>query len=215
MPGATPEAGVTKKRKRPNPEVGPSDKRNGKRGRTEKDAPHAGGSDEEILLLEGQILQSRKHYNGIATLLRYCQDRDGQEKRSITAAVALCRIFCHLLAAGNLSKPQEALENEITIVQWLRAQLESYRGMLLGLFSAADPAMQSTALTLLMRLLKGESESLNQNSDDSWRIGAFPSLVLRVVSTSTADSIREEFVEKYLQPYDDVRYYAFAALKYA
>ena len=215
MPAALAESGVTKKRKRPVTEAEPTPKRKSKRETVEKDAQHTIETEEEILLLEEQIVQSRKHYNHIATLLRYCQEHHGQEKRSITAAVALCRVFCRLMIAGQLSKPRGASGNETTIVQWLRGQLESYKAALIALFSIPEPGVQSIAMTLLLRLPKSEVESMGNAVDNNWRKGAFPSLVSRLVDPNTTDGIRGEFVEKYLQPYDDVRTYGFIALWYA
>lgn len=213
MPGTVSKAAATKKRKRQDLGTAPDVTRNGKTRRTEKSAPCSTGVEEEVLLLESQILESRRHYNKITTLLSYCHDHV-QEKRSITAAVALCRIFCRLMAMGTMSKPKHAPENEIIIAQWLQSQLGAYKEAVLDLFVAADPSMQSTALTLLMRLLKEESASLNLTPEGNWRDGTFANLVSKIVGSRTVDVVREEFVEKYMQPYDDVRYFAFVCLRY-
>ncbi|KAI4136830.1 MAG: hypothetical protein LQ341_005423 [Variospora aurantia] len=207
MPGVINDTGTTKKRKRLDPEQATDNTRNGKTRRTEKSAPSNASLGEEILLLESQILASRRHYNKITTLQAYCQDHTAHGERSLTAAVALCRVFCRLMAMGNMSKSRQASDNETTIVQWLRTQYESYKVTLLHLLAAADPGMQSTALTLIMRSLKEEFDSLNLASENNWREGTFASLVSILAGSSVADVVREEFVEKYLQPYDDVRYY--------
>lgn len=214
MPGVSKDSGVPKKQKRQDTDTAPAIARNGKIRKLERSASRSASVEEAILLLESQILESRQHYNNIATLLQYCRDDVGWGKRGITAAVALCRIFCRLMAMGNLSKPRQSPENEVVIVQWLQSQLDSYKAMLLDLLSAADPGMQSTALTLLMRLLKGESESSVANQENGWRHGTFSSLVSKIISSDSADAVREEFMEKYLEPFDDVRYYAFVCLRY-
>ncbi|KAL8735869.1 MAG: hypothetical protein Q9181_002647 [Wetmoreana brouardii] len=204
--------GTARKRKRTDndPEAVPNSK--GKTRKIEDDAS-APKIEQEILLLEEQILRSRKHYNSIPTLLGYCREHDGgARKESITAAVALCRIFCRLMAAGSMSKPRDAPQSEVTIIQWLRGQIVLYKETLLSFLSKTDLSVQSTALTLLMRLLKGESESLQLNSDDVWRKGAFPSLVSKIIDSGTPEAVRDEFVEKYIQPYNDVRFYALAGL---
>ncbi|KAL8869665.1 MAG: hypothetical protein Q9174_004099 [Haloplaca sp. 1 TL-2023] len=213
MPALLAESGATKKRKRPVSEAETTSARKSKRKTVEKDPQPTLETEEEILLLEDEILKSRKHYNHIATLLGYCQVHDGQEKISITAAVALCRVFCRLLIDGQLSKPRGASENENTIVQWLRGQLESYKVALIGLLSILDPGVQSTAMTLLLRLLKSESGSTGNTADNHWRKGAFSSLVSRLVDSNTTEGVREEFVEKYLQSYDDLRTYSFSVLR--
>ncbi|KAL9586289.1 MAG: hypothetical protein Q9212_001007 [Teloschistes hypoglaucus] len=212
MPAAVAEPTSERRRKRKAVEADQSTAPKPKLRKTEKDGPRSAGIEEEILLLESQILESRKHYNSIVTLLRHVQVGNGQNQASITAAVALCRVFCRLIALGSLSKSEEAPRSEITIVQWLRGQLEAYKKLLLSLLSMADLVVSSTALILLMRLLKSETESLNQASDDNWRNGTLRSVVSRLIAADTADAIREEFADKYLQPFDDVRYFTFACL---
>ncbi|KAL8702496.1 MAG: hypothetical protein Q9201_004336 [Fulgogasparrea decipioides] len=203
--------GIAKKRKRQDTDADTIPNGKGKSRKIENAI--APKSEEEILLLEEQVLRSRKHYNSIPTLLNYCHEDGGEARKEIiTAAVALCRIFCRLMAARSMSKPRDAPPDEVTIVQWLRGQLMSYKETLLSFLSKPDLSVRCTALTLLMRLLKGESESLQLSSDDIWRKGAFPSLVSKIIDSGTPEAVREEFVEKYLQPYDDVRFYAFAGL---
>ncbi|KAL8756690.1 MAG: hypothetical protein Q9184_004414 [Pyrenodesmia sp. 2 TL-2023] len=108
-----------------------------------------------------------------------------------------------------MSKANQAAENEVVIVQWLQGQLASYKEALLGLVTTANSGMQTTAVTLLMRLLKEEYESPNAHAANNWRDGTFASLISRLVGTGIADAVREEFVVKYLQPHPDIRYYAF------
>ncbi|KAL8665331.1 MAG: hypothetical protein Q9202_002382 [Teloschistes flavicans] len=205
MPGAVVELTSERKRRRKAVEADQSTAPKHKSRKIGRDGPLSAGVEEEILLLESQILESRRNYNSIATLLRHVQVGNGRDSASITAAVALCRVFCRLLAIGSLSKPREAPESEITIVQWLRGQLEAYKHILLSLLSMADLVVSSTTLALLMRLLKGETESLNQAPDDIWRNGTFKSIVSKLIAADTPNPIREEFAEKYLQPFDDVR----------
>ena len=48
---------------------------------------------DEIARLEMQILESRKHYNNIATLLKLARASGADHEASTLAAVALCRVF--------------------------------------------------------------------------------------------------------------------------
>ncbi|KAL8712447.1 MAG: hypothetical protein Q9220_003295 [cf. Caloplaca sp. 1 TL-2023] len=209
MPGVIAEGGSQKKRKRNENEKEAAGRKN-KTRRVEKEAPQTAKVEEDILILESQISQSRKHYNNIATLLRYCQDDGFQSNSSSLAAVAMCRIFCRLMANGSLSKPGEGQEKDMVVFKWLRGQLESYKQILLDSISSKDASKQSTALTLLMRLLKTEAQNLAAES--VWRNGVFAHLVSRIVRSDTADAVREEYVEKYMQSYDDVRLHTFACL---
>ncbi|KAL9030565.1 MAG: hypothetical protein Q9196_001326 [Gyalolechia fulgens] len=212
MPDISSRGTIIRKRKRQTRTTDLKPNQLDKTRKIEKRVSQAAEIEEEILLLENQIRESRQHYNKIPVLLHYCQGYDVNNRRAITAAVALCRIFCRLMAVGSMSKPRNATENELIIVHWLRSQLEVYTTTLVDVLASADPAMQSTALTLLMRLLKEEAESLGLKPSKIWREGAFPRIISTVANFATSHEVKEEFVREYMQPYDDVRYYGFACL---
>lgn len=214
MPTAIEAIAKPAKRKRHDADLNPQVGHRSKTRKIEKDVSQRQNTEEEILLLEGEITQSRKHYNKITILLDYCKKYQTQSKTSITAAVALCRVFCRLIAIGSMSQPREMAENEKLIAQWLRAQCDSYRDSLLGILLDSNPGMQSTALTLLMRLQKEMSDNLDEPFHDQRRneVG-FCRIIASVTSSNSMELIREEFVKKYVQSYDDVRYYTLACLK--
>lgn len=95
-----------------------------------------------ILLLETQILESRRHYNNIATLLEIFRDNDAAAEEQATASVALCRVFCRLMAAGSMSKTRNTLENEAIIVKWLKERYNDYTAILLETLRGRDPGKQ-------------------------------------------------------------------------
>lgn len=175
---------------------------------------HSGDDDVQakILLLEESILESRKNYNNIPRLLEYAQDVGGDSQKDVVAAVALCRIFCRLMAAGSLSKTRDLLENEATIVGWLKERYQDYKNGLFRLLEYEDVARQSTALALIMRLVKEEKAQLKSSDEAIWRTGVFPNLVQVLLEDAVADGTRMEFVEKYVENFDDVRYYTFGIL---
>ena len=168
-----------------------------------------------ILLLENQILESRRYYNNIVTLLKQCwsQDTENKDKESTIAVVALYRIFCRLIASGKLSKSREAPENEATIVQWLNARYLEYKDTLLSTLSQDDPSRKSSALTLLMRLIKVEATNLRLSEEGFWRTGTFVKVLKALIdATDPSGDILDEFVQEFVQRYDDIRFYTFARL---
>ncbi|KAL6720693.1 Maturation and nuclear export of 40S ribosomal subunits interacting protein [Lecanora helva] len=179
-----------------------------KRRRTEKGSPHEEDPQSEILRLEESILESKKNYNGILKALDYVEDVGAKDQKDVVASVALCRIFCRLMAAGSLTKDRDSDESEVIVVQWLHERFRSYKSGLLDLVRRGDYARQSTALTLLMRLLKEEKAHLSQSNESLWRAGAFSQLVPTLVEDTVAHETRMEFAEKYMK-FDDVRYYTF------
>lgn len=181
---------------------------------TQDDTIQEDDFESDILLLESQILESRKNFNNIPKLLGYVKNHTAIDQRDLVASVVLCRVFCRLMAAGDLKRSREISVNEATVVQWLRERLQDYEASLLEMLSTGDPARQSTILTLVMRLMKEEANHLNLSEDGIWRTGLFAKLLSILVESSAKREIREEFIAKYVEKFDDVRYYTFARLAY-
>lgn len=89
--------------------------------------------------LEAQISESRKYYNNIATLISMLNVNDSP---NLAVAVALCRVFCRLIAGGNLQLPPKASEQEQIIVGWLKERAQEYQNALLDIIRHADASSQ-------------------------------------------------------------------------
>ena len=193
LDGAT---GISRKRKRNNVEP------------TKSISLEPNGHD-EILLLESQILESRRHLNSITILLGYVNEKDA---KSIFAAISLCRVFCRLMAAGNLSKSQETSKNETLIVKWLKERFQEYKHSLLSMLASEISNRSTTALTLLLELIKEEAEQLKLSEYAVWSNGLFAKLLRILVDVEAIDDARAAFIDNYLLKYDDIRYYTFTRL---
>lgn len=172
------------------------------------------GGYSSILEIERQILESRRNYNKIVTLLSHCWNQDPQkeDEENTLAVVALCRIFCRLMALGSLSKDQDTSGNEATVVQWLNDRFNDYKDILLETLSQGDVTKQSTALTLLMRLFKEEATRLKKSDEAVWQTGTFAKALKFVMDGESSADVRNEFVQQYVEEYDDVRFYTFSRL---
>lgn len=95
----------------------------------------------EIQQLEDQISESRKHYNNIATLIGML-NADGEGRPNLAVAVALCRVFSRLIAAGDLGEINRASENERLIAAWLKERLREYQNALASIIRGGDSASQ-------------------------------------------------------------------------
>ena len=170
-----------------------------------------------FLLLEEQILESRRNYNKIVTLLEHATKRDSHEEitQSTLASIALCRVFCKLIALGHLSSTLQAHETETAIVQWLNERYMDYKEVLLKLFSEDDASRQSMALALLMRLVKEDAEHLELSEDSIWRKGTFARMLKELILSGNAAESRDEFTQNYTNKYDDIRFHAFGRLRSA
>ncbi len=210
MPGITNISGEKKKRKRDN---APPEPKESKKHIIDAGASPKRDYQSEILLLESKILESRKNYNGISTLLEYLRGEYAGLEQDVVAPVALCRIFCKLMATGSLSKTNNSSDNESTIVQWLKERLQDYRSALLTWLGLQDPVKQITAITLLMRVMKEEAKHLHVSEHATWSSG-FQDMISSLVEIDAASGARVEFIEKYVEEFDDIRYYTFARLAY-
>ena len=165
----------------------------------------------EILLLESQIVESRLHYNEINKLLEYTSARENDDERDIGAAVALCKVFCKLMAQGNMTATPGTPENEVKIVQWLLQRYDEYQRTLINLLRG-DAQRQSTALTLSMRVLKEEAAQLKTPEQSLWLKGIFARLIEALTDIPEGKEGRTHFGENYLEQYHEVRYYTFLNL---
>ncbi|KAI2636920.1 nucleolar complex protein [Hypomontagnella submonticulosa] len=200
MPGKVGDESLKRKRSKA------SEKAN-KRAKAEssdEDDPQA-----DILLLENEILESKKNYNNITTLLELAQKEYDDDSTQL-AMVSLCRVFLRLFASGNLSRRAGQSEKDIVVIQWLKQRLGEYKQIVVAALSHEDSA--STALTLAMRILQAEGQHTNDKDDYNFPKGFLKELVEALVRSGSED-IRQEFCEKYLGEYADIRFHTFKALK--
>ncbi|MCJ1466105.1 hypothetical protein MMC07_004724 [Pseudocyphellaria aurata] len=170
---------------------------------------------DEILRLETQILESRRHYNSIVKLLDYVKEQEKKtaiDENSVMAAAALCRVFCRLSASGNMSLIRETSKSETVIVQWLIERLQEYQRALLSMLALQSPGVSATALMLLMQLIKEGDGQPNVNEDAIWCSGVFSNILQTLVYEPTIVGARASFIDDYFVKYDDVRYHSLVRL---
>ena len=213
MPGIIPVASDRKRKRQSNGDVLSNGVKPRKAPKKTKDS---GNTQEDILLLEEQILESREHYNSILTLHTLVSNDDKKPKTANIAAVALCRVFCRLISSEQMVKQKSTSEADEQIVQWLKQRLRDYVEAVVGWIGSPDAAKASTALTLLMRIVKQETSQDLKRSEQAWRTerSTFSIVVKAFLVTSDAETARQEFVEKYVEEHDDVRFYTMLAIKH-
>jgi U3 small nucleolar RNA-associated protein 19 len=165
----------------------------------------------KIEKLEAEIHESKKNYNNIVTLNELVQKHDEDAKAGLTASEALCRVFIRLLAAGNLVKRKDASEKEAAVANWLRDRLADYKEALLSMFRSEKLALN--ALMLALALLKAEARHLS-GSEEAVFPRYFLSDIVAGLLESPVEQLREHFSEKFVDEYDDIRFYTFEAIKY-
>ncbi len=190
------------------------DKTSEKANKRSKGTESASSDDDDnaqadILLLENEILESKKNYNNIAVLLELAQKNDDAEL-ALVALVSLCRVFLRLLASGSMTRRSGQSEKEIVVIQWLKGKLGDYKQLTIHALAGEDTA--STALTLAMRILKAESQYLSDKGEYNFPKAFLKDIVGAILQESPED-VRHEFCEKFLGEFADVRFYAFNAFK--
>jgi U3 small nucleolar RNA-associated protein 19 len=203
MPATKGENGQPAKRKRAS-----SDKRTVKRVRSES-------SDEDgqaqILLLESEIFESKKNYNNIVKLVRIMKLENQDADDSVVAAITLCRVFTRLMVAGEMTKRKDTAEKDTVVIRWLKERYTEYKLGLVALLREESSA--STALTLCMRLLQTEGQHLHSSSEYNFPAAFLAEIVHGVVIPGSDGSVRLKFSEKFVEEYDDIRFYTLEALE--
>lgn len=181
-----------------------------------KSASITSTTPDEILLLEKQILESRDNYNNIVSIQRAIYNVETKPKHATIAAVALCRVFCRLIATEQFVKRKQDTDADSQVLQWLKERLQEYIQSLIRWIGSANATQEGTALTLLMRIVKEETSQGTRRAEQAWRTerSTFQQLIAALIETTDAEGAREEFTEKYVEEYDDVRVYAMLAIKH-
>ncbi|OBR15248.1 CBF/Mak21 family protein [Colletotrichum higginsianum IMI 349063] len=187
-----------------------------KRVKSESESEAESSGDEsndpqaEILLLENEILESKKHYNNISKLIQTTSTHEDEPEAATLACVALCRVFVRLLSAGALVPRKGLPEKEAVVVQWLKERYFEYKSVLVSLLAEEDLA--PTMLTLALRCLKAEAQHLYEKEEYIFPQNFLEQIVAGLLG-SDSDDARVEFVEKYLTQYDDIRFFTLKAIK--
>ena len=167
-----------------------------------------------IALLEQQITESRKYYNGIPTLLGFARRHEKTLGKHHSAALALCRIFCRLMATGSMTRVKPTIEENKIVVRWLRERYQDYQNILLDILATNNYRRQSSALTLLMQLVKEEIIHLDTKEASGWENGLFKVVVEQIVFNDSCDHLRTDFVRMFAGVYDDIRIYTYKVLSW-
>jgi U3 small nucleolar RNA-associated protein 19 len=205
MPAALDSGVKSTKRKRTSTQKAPV-----KRARSES-SDDVVDTQAQILLLENEIFESKKHYNNIAKLIFIFKDDTQDPEDSVVAAISLCRVFTRLLAAGKFAFKAGAKEKDLVVTQWLKDRYLEYKEALLDILG--EEGISTTVLTLCMRLLKTEGEHIQNNQEYQ-----FPTLFLTGMLTTLLDpandeEARKEFSENFIEEYDDIRFYTLEAIQ--
>jgi U3 small nucleolar RNA-associated protein 19 len=175
-----------------------------KRARSESSDEDA---EAQILLLENDIFASKKNYNNIVKLVNKLETPD----EAVIAAISLCRVFTRLMVSGDMTKRKDTTDKDAVVIGWLRERYKDYKSGLIVLLGAEEIA--ATMLTLCMRLLQSEGKHLRSNSEHSFPESFLADIVRVLVEPGSDQKTRLVFSRKYVEEYDDVRYYTLDALE--
>lgn len=205
MPGTIRESGQPAKRKRETTE-----KRQSKRAKSE--SSDAEDTQAQILLFENEIFEtnSKKNYNNIAKLIQILNNDSDDADDSFLAAISLCRVFSKLIAAGELEKKQGSSEKNAVVMRWLKERYAQYKEGLFELLGQEGVGLP--VLTLCMKLLKIEGQYLLNGQDYNFPAGFLSEIVQILLDPECDAAVRKEFSQKWVEEFDDIRYYTFQSI---
>lgn len=209
MPAALSGPGQPGKRKRTS-----SEKRPSKRARSESSESSEEEEEEDgqahILLLAEEIFESRKNYNNITKLIQILKEDGDEADSAVLAAVSLCRVFTRLMVSGDMALKKGATEKDTVVVKWLKDRYLEYKSGLLLLLG--EEGVSSTALDICMRLLKTEGQYL-RGLEYKFPTVLLADMVRVLLNPESDDRTRKEFSVKFVEEYDDIRFYTLEALE--
>ncbi|POS86458.1 hypothetical protein EPUL_001964, partial [Erysiphe pulchra] len=215
MSSNTPKSEKGLKRKRVSSEVKVSDRKyledsDGSDDQNNDDNDDAAATQARILLLENSILESKKNYNNIATLMKIFET-DSEVNQTLTvAAISLFRIFSRLMVSSKMINRQKTSEKEAVVIKWLKGQYSNFKKRLT--FLLGKGYSETTILSLCMRLLKIEGESFRVGEQYAFPTSFLMIIVQSLLSTQCDINIRDQFCKEFMEEYDDVRFYTLEAI---
>ncbi|KAK5655449.1 hypothetical protein OQA88_5720 [Cercophora sp. LCS_1] len=195
MPGTVKEAASKRKRQ----ENGEQVKKRRKSGGDE-----SAEALSQIQKLEAEVIESKKHYNNLVTLIALAKGQDGDRNTAMVAAESLCRVFIHLLVNGKLVKKQDVSEKDATVRTWLWERLNEYHTFLFSMLGSEASAIK--AMMLIMVLLKEEAFHMSGREEAQFPRNFFGEFIVRVF-VSKVEQLREQFCEQFVAEFDDIRFY--------
>ncbi|KAK2629422.1 hypothetical protein QTJ16_000242 [Diplocarpon rosae] len=207
MPALTAMSGQSAKRKRASSATRPS-----KRARSATSGSSEGEEDgqAQILLLAEEIFESKKNYNNITRLIQILGEDSAEEENTVLAAISLCRVFTRLMVSGDMIKQPDSTDKDAVVIKWLRERYLEYKSGLLLLLG--EESVASTMLDICMRLLKTEGQYL-RGSEYSFPTAFLTQMVRVLLDRDNDGCTRREFSRKFVEEYDDIRFYTLEALE--
>lgn len=201
MAGTVESTPASQKRKRP--ESGYSSSKKAKSSHGEP------ASHPNISQLEQQLQDSQRHLNNIVVLQQLARKEVKLAKRSLSATVSLCRVFCRLHADGSLSRGKHDSSRDESIAAWLKERYAEYKSLLVKAMVQARESQQETVLATVMQLV--HEEGVNTGAAYLGKDSLFHQCITTILETPKCKPLCKPFVERYAQPYDDLRHHTFIA----
>ena len=167
-------------------------------------------SREEIAKLGDEIPTSPKHFNSIATLLKYAPR---YTPRGHDSVAALCKAFCVLIVDGRFALAKNAEGNELKVAQWLKARRDDYDRLLWDRLTSENSHLERQALSVILSLVQAELAAEKQDWLECWTGNRyFKKLVSSIAKGDVSTQVAKAFSQEYVNKYDDVRYFTFVVL---
>ncbi|KAI9316357.1 CBF/Mak21 family-domain-containing protein [Dichotomocladium elegans] len=164
---------------------------------------------QKIRSLEASLSDKTK-LNNLVELIDLAKSRSNAQ--TIHAAMhSLHRLFTRWQMNGDLDRSAQAGTSEAAqkVTSWLCDQYDDYLQWLRLLLSHEEPGLQLPSLKIQMALIKTQTEYVKEQYN-KYRFpdAIFKPLVYAVITNpNLSELLRKEFLEKYVNAYDDIRYH--------
>ena len=169
-----------------------------------------------ILDFERQIIESRRNYNSICTILDYAEDDGLPVETQYLAILSLCRVFCRLMVTRTMSKTTELSGKNHIVVDWLRKCYFRYETVLLRTLVNSDFQDTGGLIEIIKHLMKEETRSIADAEELFWRQGIFSRILRYLVELKDTKhnnvSALKTAIKMLANGYLDVRFFTFAVL---
>lgn len=169
---------------------------------------------EDIFEKEEAILESAKNYNSLIPLLDTLEadikSSNRDEDVTIALVTSLFKVFGKLLKKNQLRSFPTMTPAQQQVTEWLGERYSFFKSLLFKIIkTSSSDTLQALAVQITFRLAKVENAhySLDEIYFPKPLLVEFFEALLFADGSSHAEVAVEEFIDKYLIEYDDIRYY--------
>lgn len=169
---------------------------------------------DQVRKLEQEASGKQGDLNKVTELLEHAESEEAAIRHA--AIHSLQRVFIPLVESGKTARMKEETSDDsaAVVASWMRSKYHAFQTCLIRLLSHDELGLQTSALSILMLLVKAESAYIaSQAHTEPFATSFFRRFFEAFIALENGGDLRREFIEHYLNKFDDVRLYTLKAIK--